>query len=110
VKEGTAVTNPLQDDWRTEDFERLCAAILTLGSTDDVAGFLRDLCTHNELDELSGRWSIVLKLAEGLPYREIARQTGTSTATVTRVNQWLQHGTGGYRQALDRLAAGRADG
>ena len=46
----------------------------------------------------------------GLSYREIADQTGVSTATITRINQWLQHGTGGYRQALDRLAAGRADG
>ena len=27
----------------------------------------------------------------------------TSTATVTRVAQWLRHGTGGYRIALDRV-------
>jgi uncharacterized protein YerC len=26
----------------------------------------------------------------------------TSTATVTRVAQWLRNGTGGYRIALDR--------
>ena len=33
---------------------------------------------------------------------KIAEEVGTSTATVTRVNQWLHHGTGGYRLVLDR--------
>ena len=38
-----------------------------------------------------------------MPYLEIAGRVPTSTATVTRVAQWLRHGTGGYRIALDRL-------
>jgi uncharacterized protein YerC len=37
-----------------------------------------------------------------LPYLEIAERVHTSTATVTRVAQWLRHGTGGYGLALDR--------
>ena len=43
-------------------------------------------------------------LDEGLPYTEISRKTGASTATVTRIAQWLHHGTGGYREALARQA------
>ena len=31
---------------------------------------------------------------------EISRATGASTATMTRIAQWLHHGTGGYREAL----------
>ena len=42
-------------------------------------------------------------LEEQVPYLEIAERVPTSTATVTRVAQWLRHGTGGYRIALDRL-------
>ena len=71
----------------------------------DAASFLRDLCTHKELTDLTGRWAIVRHLEAGLAYREIAERCHTSTATVTRVNQWLQHGTGGYRTVLSRLEA-----
>ena len=42
-----------------------------------------------------------------MPYLEIAERVPTSTATVTRVAQWLRNGTGGYRTALDRTQAKR---
>jgi uncharacterized protein YerC len=35
-------------------------------------------------------------------YLEIARRTGASTATITRVSNWLRFGSGGYRTMLDR--------
>jgi uncharacterized protein YerC len=38
---------------------------------------------------------------------EIAERVPTSTATVTRVAQWLRHGTGGYRIALERVGRRR---
>ncbi|MGA7271934.1 MAG: Trp family transcriptional regulator [Acidimicrobiia bacterium] len=38
-----------------------------------------------------------------MPYREIAELTGASTATITRINQWLRHGAGGYRMVLERM-------
>ena len=94
-----------RDDWRTDDFDRLCEAFLVLESGDEVARFLRDLCTFRELNELSSRWRVARMLEEEIPYREISDATGSSTATVTRVNQWRQHGLGGYRIALDRIAA-----
>jgi uncharacterized protein YerC len=47
---------------------------------------------------------VVKLLDQGLPYQEIARRTGASTTTVTRVAHWLRHGEGGYRTALDRRA------
>ena len=58
--------------------------------------FLRDLCTLGELEALAHRWQIVRLLDEGRPYLEIAERVHTSTATVTRVAQWLRHGAGGY--------------
>ena len=41
-----------------------------------------------------------------MPYLEIAERVPTSTATVTRVAQWLRHGAGGYRLVLDRRGKG----
>ena len=58
---------------------------------------------RNELEEISQRWAVVRKLAAGHSYREIAAETGVSTATIVRINQWLRHGTGGYQHMLDKL-------
>lgn len=91
------------DDWRSEQTARLFDAILSLETRDEAAAFFRDLCTRRELDEMSRRWQVVLMLAEGIPYRQIAAESGTSTATITRINQWLRHGRGGYAAALERL-------
>ena len=71
---------------------------------DEAKRFLRDLCTLGELEALAHRWQIVRLLDEGLPYLEIAERVHTSTATVTRVAQWLRHGAGGYALALDARA------
>jgi len=90
------------DDWQNEDTTALFEAVLSLETVDEAAAFFRDLCTLRELTDLSHRWLVARLLDEGLPYREIAERTGASTATVTRINQWLQHGTGGYRLALKK--------
>lgn len=84
--------------------EALAEAFLSLRTSDEVQRFLRDLCTLPELEALAHRWRTVQLLEQGMPYVEIAGRVPTSTATVTRVAQWLRHGTGGYRTALDRLA------
>ncbi len=91
------------EDWQNDDTEALFEAILALRGTEEAAAFFRDLCTRRELEEMSQRWAVVRLLDRGLTYREIAEQTGVSTTTITRINQWLRHGTGGYRQALERL-------
>jgi TrpR-related protein YerC/YecD len=80
----------------------LADAVASLRTRDEAQRFLRDLCTLPELEALSHRWQTALLLEQGLPYVEIAERVPTSTATVTRVAQWLRHGTGGYRIALER--------
>ncbi len=86
----------------------LADAVVSLRNRDEVQRFLRDLCTLPELEALGHRWQTALLLEQGLPYVEIAERVPTSTATVTRVAQWLRHGTGGYRIALDRARRRRA--
>lgn len=87
--------------------DELVAAIMTLRTAGELRLFLRDLCTLPELEALAHRWQTARLLEQGVPYVEIAERVPTSTATVTRVAQWLKHGTGGYRLALARTAAGR---
>ena len=82
--------------------DSLADAILLLRTRDEARRFLRDLCTLPELEALTHRWQTVLLLEQGLPYLDIAERVPTSTATVTRVAQWLRHGAGGYRLVLDR--------
>ena len=81
----------------------LADAVLLLQTRDEARRFLRDLCTLPELEALAHRWQTALLLEQGMPYLEIAERVPTSTATVTRVAQWLRHGAGGYRLVLDRL-------
>lgn len=95
------MTSPT-DDWHNDDTAALFRAVLSLKTVDEAAAFFRDLCTRRELTDLSHRWAVARLLDQGLPYRDIAEQTGASTATVTRINQWLRHGSGGYRLVLDR--------
>ncbi len=98
------------DDWRTSDVDELIAALLRLETADEAAAFLRDLCTLGELRDLAQRWAVVRRLDAGEHYAAISRETGASTATITRIASWLNHGEGGYRAALAQLAAARETG
>ena len=80
----------------------LAEAFRSLRTTDELVRFLRDLCTRSELEALAHRWRAARLVDEGVPYLEIAGRVPTSTATVTRVAQWVRHGAGGYRVALER--------
>ena len=104
------MTMASDDSWQTPDMRELFDAILGLEGTDDAAAFFRDLCTLGELRDMAQRWAVVRMLDAGLHYAEISQRTGASTATVTRIASWLHHGQGGYRAALDRLAATGAAG
>lgn len=84
--------------------EDLVATIASLEDRRTTERFLRDLCTRAELEAMAQRWEVAQLVDMGVPYLQIAERTGASTATVTRVAQWLRHGAGGYRAVLDRKA------
>jgi TrpR-related protein YerC/YecD len=81
----------------------LFGAILTLKSVEECRSFFRDLCTPTELQALADRWAVVGLLREGVPYREIHKQTGVSVTTIGRVARYLTNGNGGYSLAAERL-------
>lgn len=94
-----------RDTWRTLELQDLFEAILRLATSEEAEAFFRDLCTIGELHDMAQRWAVVRMLEAGKHYAEISRETGASTATITRINSWLQHGEGGYRLMLDRIAS-----
>jgi TrpR-related protein YerC/YecD len=98
---------PPTEPWLTPATEDLLKTIVALKSVDEARRFLRDLCTIPELQTLAARWQVARLLDQGVHYDEIARRTGVSTATITRINTWRRFGTGGYRLLLDRTKAPR---
>jgi TrpR-related protein YerC/YecD len=93
------------EDWRTPETDALIDALLRLDTREDARRFLRDLCTLGELRDMAQRWHVVRLLDAGMHYAEISRETGASTATITRIASWLNHGEGGYRLMLERIKA-----
>jgi len=96
-----------EDRWMSDSTRELASAIATLRDADEALRFLRDLCTVNELREIAARWEVARLLDSGTNYHEISERTGASSATISRVNQWLRYGRDGYRLVLDRLARSR---
>ena len=90
--------------WRTPAVEQLADALVGIDDREQMLAFLRDVCSYTELAALAQRLEVARLVDRGVPYAEIARQLGASTATVTRVAQWVRHGEGGYRAVLDREA------
>ena len=85
------------------EIEELFAAVLRLESIEECAAFFEDLCTIRELQDISQRLKVASMLDEGKNYKEISEGTGASTATISRVNRCLNYGSGGYRQAIDKM-------
>jgi len=90
-------------EWRTPNVDALFDVVLRIDGRDEAARFFRDLCTVGELHDLAQRWAVVRLLDQGLHYAEVSQLTGASTATITRIASWLNHGEGGYREMLDKL-------
>lgn len=100
----------MAEDWRTPEVDALFEAVLNLEDRRETERFFRDLCTLTELRDMAQRWAVVRLLDGGLHYAEISRRTGASTATITRIASWLNHGEGGYRAMLEKLDASSRKG
>lgn len=93
----------LESQLNTEEAKQLYSVIASITDEKEIKAFLRDLMTLEEMEEIVRRFRVVRLLNENVSYRNIAEETGVSTTTVTRINYWLHHGTGGYGLALKKL-------
>ena len=82
--------------------DELFEGVLSLTSVEECYNFFEDLCTITELRAMAQRFQVAKMLDDGQIYSDIVKETGASTATISRVNKCLIYGTDGYRMVLDR--------
>lgn len=101
VPQGGAVLNSKLKN-ETTDF--LFKAILSLKDEEDCYRFFEDLCTSAELKAMSQRLVVAKMLTEKKVYTEIVKETGASTATISRVKRALfDNDTYGYTLVLNKM-------
>lgn len=88
---------------QTEAVDHLFDGIMKLQTREECYRFFEDLCTVNEIISLSQRFDVALMLEEKKTYVDIAKKTGASTATISRVNRALTYGCDGYEMVFDRM-------
>ena len=86
-----------------EHSKLLVKAILTLETEDEVKAFLEDIMTTKEIIDISQRLGVAKMLREKEVYNKISKETGASSATISRVNRCCLYGAGGYKTVLDRI-------
>ena len=90
---------------KNEATDFLFDAILSLETKEECYRFFEDLCTSSELKAMSQRLVVAKMLTEKKVYTEIVRETGASTATISRVKRALfDNDTYGYTLALEKMA------
>lgn len=93
----------MSEKTRNKDTDFLFEGILKLQTLEECYAFFDDLCTVSETFEMSKRLKAAKMLRDGKGYAEVGRETGLSTATISRVNRSLKYGNDGYAVVLDRL-------
>lgn len=88
-------------NYRNEATDRLMDTLLRFESREDLYCFFEDVCTVKELHDMAQRLQVARMLDEKCSYAAITKQTGMSTATISRVSRCLVYGSGGYRMAID---------
>ncbi len=87
------------------DVDALFEAILAMKTVEECYAFFEDACTIKEILDVSQRLKAAKMLSSGANYADISRETGMSTATISRVSKCLEYGAGGYRLAIERVGA-----
>lgn len=88
---------------RGKALDELFDAVLTLETREECYQFFDDLCTVNELQSLSQRLQVAKMIKQGYTYATIEKESGASSATISRVKRSLQWGNDAYTMILDRM-------
>ena len=94
-------------NWYTKSIEDLCQAMLSLKTKEECAAFLEDICTIKEIQDISQRLEVARMLSQGISYTTICKETGASTATISRVSKSYEYG--GYKTVIARLSEEKDD-
>lgn len=90
-------------DFKNNNTDFLVSCILQLRDENEIYDFFQDLCTVNEFHSMAQRCVVAKMLSEKKVYNDIVKETGASTATISRVNRSLQYGADGYEKVFERV-------
>ena len=89
--------------FHSESVDTLVKGLLKLETEEECYAFLEDVCTIKELQDMAQRFDVALKLSDGVNYNQVSKETGASSATISRVNKCLMYGNNGYKTVIDRI-------
>ncbi len=92
---------------RSKSIDRLFETILSLETVEECYSYFEDICTIKEIQDMAQRLDTAILLDKGENYQKITKDIGVSPATIGRVSKCLKYGSGGYRNAIDRLNKGK---
>ena len=90
-------------DKEKRNIKQFYEAVLSLENEEECRKFFDDVATIKEVLDLSARLEVARMLDSGAVFSEISKETGASSATISRVNKCLTYGEGGYRTVLERI-------
>ena len=90
-------------DRERKNMRQFYRAVLALKDEEECRRFFDDVATIKEVLDLSARLEVARLLSEGEVFSEISRETGASSATISRVNKCIAYGEGGYETVLKRI-------
>ena len=85
--------------FHNEYTDMLMDTIVKLKTRSECYDFFEDVCTIKEILDMSKRLEAAKLLDKGLNYKDIIKEIGLSTATLSRESKALNYGTGGYQKA-----------
>jgi TrpR-related protein YerC/YecD len=94
---------PVNDNIKNSSVGFLFKAVLSLENLEECYDFFEDLCTVQELKAISQRIVVAKMLSEKRVYSDIVKETGASTATISRVNRSLIYGNDSFQKVFARL-------
>jgi TrpR-related protein YerC/YecD len=90
-------------NFHSESVDTLVKGLLKLETEEECFAFLEDVCTIKELQDMAQRFDVALKLSDGFNCNQVSKETGASSATISRVNKCLMYGNNGYKTVIDRI-------
>jgi TrpR-related protein YerC/YecD len=96
---------PLDD----HSHRRLYEVLAKINKPEDIQIFLEDLCTINEVNQMSQRLQCAELMLKGYTYSQITELSSISSATLSRVSRCLQYGSGGYSRLLASFVNNREE-
>lgn len=95
--------------WKDEFTDQLCDCIAAITDREEAYRFIEDVATFSEIRAFSQRIQVANLLIKGYSYPQIVQTTGASTATISRVKKFVEYGSDGYRDVLQKISEAKQE-